>query len=190
MSIPFQNALFFMSHSQCHFQNLCQFGVFVLHKSINWIVSFSGHLEQDFMFILVNFLFPSFPHFMRVNTFVFIVPGHLKICRILQCLKTLPHWTPLLFHWVSDFVLQKNKFHVQENLIHFASRSVIPECIIWGELGTVLPALGHLTSLSHQQHILIHYRAGPGFVPSGAWECSLCAHCARGPNCWQRWHLR
>lgn len=105
MSIPFQNALFSCLIHNAIFKN-CQFGVFVLHKSINWIVSFSGHLEQDFMFILVYFLFPSLPHFMRVNTFVFIVPGHLKICRILQCLKTFPHWTPLLFYWVSNFVLQ------------------------------------------------------------------------------------
>lgn len=74
MVIQFQNALFIMSHSQCQFRNLCQFVVFVLHVPINWMVSFLCHLEQDFMFILVNFLFPIFPHFMRVNAFAFIVP--------------------------------------------------------------------------------------------------------------------
>lgn len=153
-----------MSHSQCHFGNLCQFGFFVLHIPINWIVSFSGHIEQDFMFIRVNFLFPSFPHFESECICIYCV----CVLAIWNSAEFCSAWKPfpvehiyystgyqILFYnlFLSVLFVQKN---VQKNLIHSLSRPVIPECIIWKELGAILLVLGHFTSLSHQWYILIH----------------------------------
>lgn len=103
---------------------------------------------------------------------------------------------------------------LEENLIHFASRSIILKCIIWQELGAILLAVGHFTSLSHQQYILIHQKMlngqalfplQPGSVQSEREQCPplWCCSCLykkqtrdteavdqqKASNCQQRQHF-
>lgn len=164
------NVLFIMSDLQCHFWELWRFVFFFLYIPINWVVNFSGGFSNGTRF------------YVYINEFCFSKFSTLYVseCICIYCACVLVIWDSVVFHcaWkpfpVEYLIIplgirffstiyfylsslsKRINIRLEENLIRFASRSVILKCIIWQELGAILLAVGHFTSLSHQRYILIH----------------------------------
>lgn len=163
------NAIFIMSDSQYHFWKLWQFVFLALYIPVNWIVNFSGRFSNGTRFyVYINeFYFLAFST-LYVNEYICIycvcillIWDSVIFCSAwkpfpIECVIPLGiRFCSTIYFYLSSLSKRIN-IMLEENLIHFASRSVILKCIIWQELGAILLAIGRFTSLSHQRYILIH----------------------------------
>lgn len=159
-----------MPDAQEIFWKWYKFVFFALYIHITWMVNFSERFSNGTRFyVYINVIY-----FSKSSNVSYVSEYICIYCELVLVIWDSPvffcAWKPFpveylvplgnRFCWTTYFYLfslsKGISIMLEENLIHFASRSIILKCIIWQELGAILLAVGHFTSLSHQQYILIH----------------------------------